>query len=66
MEYYRAVRVELFEFIDSLSEVDLTSLPNPRRPEYPMGDTLKHIVVEEAQHAGQVAYSRGLQRGFES
>ncbi len=66
MEYYRAVRVELFEFIDSLSEVDLTSLPNPRRPEYPMGDTLKHIVVEEAQHAGQVAYIRGLQRGFES
>ena len=66
MDYYRSVRGEIIEYIDSLSEVDLDALPNPRRPEYPVGDTLKHIVVEEAQHVGQIAYIRGMQRGFES
>ena len=66
MEYYRSVRGEIVEYIDSLSEDDLDALPNPRRPEYPMGETLKHIVVEEAQHVGQVAYIRGIRRGFES
>lgn len=65
MEYYRAVRVEFFAYIDSLSDEDLDRLPNPRRPEYPIGETLKHIVVEEAQHVGQVAYIRGMQRGFD-
>ena len=35
MDYYRSVRVELFEFIDSMSEDDLANLPNPRRPEFP-------------------------------
>lgn len=65
MEYYRAVRAEFLEYIDALSEDDLDHLPNPRRPEYPVGETLKHIVVEEAQHVGQIAYIRGLQRGIE-
>ena len=65
MDYYRSVRVELFEFIDSMSEDDLANLPNPRRPEFPVGDTLKHIIVEESQHVGQIAYIRGMQRGIE-
>ena len=65
MAYYKSVRSEIFAFIDTLSETDLDRLPNPRRPEYPIGDTLKHIVVEEAQHVGQIAYIRGMQRGFE-
>ena len=65
MHYYRSVRTELFEYIDSLSEEDLDALPNPRRPEYPVGETLKHIVVEEAQHVGQIAYIRGIRRGLE-
>ena len=65
MEYYHSVRAELFEYIDSLSEDDLASLPNPRRPEFPVGDTLKHIIVEESQHVGQIAYIRGMQRGIE-
>ena len=66
MDYYRSVRGEIVEYIDSLTEDDLDALPNPRRPEYPVGETLKHIVVEEAQHVGQIAYIRGMQRGFES
>ena len=66
MEYYRSVRSEIVEYIDSLTEDDLDALPNPRRPEYPVGETLKHVVVEEAQHVGQIAYIRGIQRGFES
>ena len=63
MKYYRSVRVEFNEYIDSLTEGDLDNLPNPRRPEYPVGETLKHIVVEEAQHVGQIAYIRGIMRG---
>lgn len=66
MDYYRSVRGEIVEYIDTLTEDDLDALPNPRRPEYPVGETLKHIIVEEAQHVGQIAYIRGIQRGFES
>ena len=66
MEYYRSVRAEFAEYIDSLSEQELDNLPNPRRPEFPIGETLKHIVVEEAQHVGQIAYIRGIQRGLDS
>ena len=65
MDYYWSVRGEIVEYIDSLTEDDLDKLPNPRRPEYPVGETLKHIVVEEAQHVGQIAYIRGMQRGFD-
>ena len=66
MEYYTSVRTEFFDYIDSLTEEDLVGLPNPRRPEFPVGETLKHIVVEEAQHVGQIAYIRGMLRGIES
>ena len=66
MEYYMSVRREFFDYINSLTEEDLISLPNPRRPEFPVGETLKHIVVEEAQHVGQIAYIRGMLRGIEN
>ena len=63
MGYMGAVRAETIGYIDSLSEEDLAHLPNPGRPEYPVGATLKHIIVELAQHVGQIAYIRGMQRG---
>ena len=30
-----------------------------------IGGILSHLIVEEAQHVGQIAYIRGMQRGFE-
>ena len=62
MEYYEAARKETFEFLDGLSADDLDRRPQPDR--YSIGNMFTHIIVEEAQHTGQVAYLRGLQRGM--
>lgn len=40
--------------------------PDPeRRPGYTVGRMFSHLIVEESQHLGQVAYLRGLLRGLE-
>ncbi|MDP6453298.1 MAG: DinB family protein, partial [SAR202 cluster bacterium] len=64
LEYYDAVRVETFAFLDSLSESDLETEPHPRRPGYTIAEMFSHLMIEEAQHVGQVAYIRGIQRGL--
>lgn len=66
LEYYDAVRVETNAFIDSLSEADLATEPHPRRPGYTIAQMFSHVMIEEAQHVGQVAYLRGMQRGLGS
>ena len=62
MEYYESARKETFEFLEGLSASDLDRHPEPER--YSIGQMFSHIIVEEAQHTGQVAYLRGLQRGI--
>ena len=64
MEYYQSVRREALEFIESLSADDLDKELYAGW-EYTVGGTLSHLVVEEAQHVGQVAYLRGMQRGLD-
>jgi uncharacterized damage-inducible protein DinB len=65
MAYYDSARRETFGFLDDLSAEDLEHCPQPeRRPDYSIGKMFSHIIVEEAQHTGQVAYLRGLQRGL--
>ena len=65
MAYYESARRETFGFLDGLSADDLDRCPEPeRRPDYSIGRMLSHVIVEEAQHTGQVAYLRGLQRGI--
>jgi len=64
LEYYDAVRAETNAFIDSLSESDLATEPHPRRPGYTIAEMFSHVMIEEAQHLGQVAYIRGIQRGM--
>ena len=66
MEYYRAVRQNSFRVIDSLTHDDLCRIPDPDRPRWNIASILAHLVVEEAQHVGQVAYIRGLQRGADA
>lgn len=64
LEYYDAVRVETNAFIGSLAESDLATEPHPRRPGYTIAQMFSHVMIEEAQHVGQVAYIRGIQRGL--
>ena len=65
MEYYKSVRRETMLYIDSLTDVDLNRVPDPERPHWTVAAILGHLIVEEAQHVGQIAYIRGMQRGFE-
>lgn len=65
MEYYRAVRQNSFRVIDSLTHDDLSRIPDPDRPRWNIASILAHLVVEEAQHVGQVAYIRGLHHGID-
>ena len=64
LEYYDAVRAETNAFLDSLSESDLSTEPHPRRPGYTIAEMFSHVMIEEGQHVGQVAYIRGIQRGL--
>ena len=66
LEYYDAVRVETYKYLDSISEADLGAEPHPRRPGFTVGEMFSHLMIEEAQHVGQVAYIRGMQRGLDN
>ena len=64
MAYYDSVRRETLGYLDGLTAEDLDSYPHPeRRPGYTVGKMFSHVIVEESQHVGHVAYLRGLQRG---
>ena len=66
LRYYDAVREETLRYLDGLSQDELDTCPYPeRRPGYTVGKMLSHVIVEESQHTGQVAYLRGLQRGLD-
>ncbi len=66
MGYFAAVRERSFEVLDRLEESALD-----RRVEHPgIKDitgrwVLGHVLVEESQHLGQVAFIRGLIRGLD-
>lgn len=63
--YYEVVRQETLQYLDGLTASDLDRRPDPeRRPGYTIGTMFSHLIVEESQHTGQVAYLRGLQRGL--
>ena len=66
MQYYREAREVTLEHLDSMSLEDLDRLfLHPRRGIEVTGAwVLGHILVEESQHLGQVAYLRGLMRGI--
>ena len=66
MTYYDAVRKATLQYLDGLGQTDLDATPHPeRRPDYTVGKMFSHVIVEESQHVGQVAYLRGLQRGLD-
>ena len=66
MAYYDSVRRETLRYLEGLTADDLDTCPHPeRRPDYTIGKMFSHVIVEESQHVGQVAYLRGLQRGLD-
>ena len=65
LEYYDAVRVATYRYLDTLTEADLAETPNDRRPGYTIAEMFSHLMIEEGQHVGQVAYIRGIQRGLD-
>ena len=66
MEYYEAVRAAVLDHLAGLSDDDLgKSFPHPTRDDGPtVAWVLAHLLVEEAQHLGQIAYIRGILRGL--
>ena len=66
LDYYEAVRIETYKYLDSITESDLGTEPHPRRPGFTVAEMFSHLMIEEAQHVGQVAYIRGMQRGLDN
>lgn len=65
MEYLAAVRKDTLALIEGFTDEDLDRAPNPERdPTNTIAKILSHVLIEEAQHVGQIAYIRGLQRGL--
>ena len=65
MAYYDAVRAATLKYLADVPEHHLEATPQPaRRPGYTVAKMFSHLIVEESQHVGQVAYLRGLQRGI--
>ena len=70
MEYYNAVRTATTRYFEEeMHEEDLSAVVK-----HPSGDSrldwtydrvLGHLLAEEAQHLGQVAYLRGMMRGLD-
>ncbi len=65
IDYYERVRTETFAYLDSLTDDDFDQAPGRGNwPEFTIGLMFSHLIVEQAQHTGQVAYLRGIQRGL--
>ena len=67
MDYYREARKVTLAHLDVMPVEDLDKeFYHPRRQIAVSGAwVLGHILVEEAQHLGQIAYIRGMMRGLD-
>lgn len=65
LAYFDAVRTETGPYVEGLTDSDLSrELEHPRFGHVTGGWVVGHIIVEESQHTGQVAFIRGMMRGF--
>jgi uncharacterized damage-inducible protein DinB len=66
LRYFDAAHLSLLAMIDGLEESDLERdvYAAYRDESLNIGWILGHILAEESQHLGQIAYIRGMQRGF--
>ncbi len=66
LAYYESVRKLSLAYLRGLTPEQWEVKPWPdRRPDYDIRRMWRQLVCEEAEHAGQVAYLRGLQRGLD-
>lgn len=64
LNYFDAVRQSTLAHLERMTPPDLeTTYPHPRRKGITGTWILGHLLVEESQHLGQVAYVRGIIRG---
>lgn len=65
LEYFDAVRAQTSQLISGLAESQLArEMEHPRFGKITGRWIIGHIVVEESQHVGQVAFIRGMLHGF--
>ena len=67
LEYFDATHASMLAMIDALerSDMDRDVYAEYRGESLNIGWILGHILTEESQHLGQVAYIRGIQRGLD-
>ena len=66
-DYYREVRQETLNYLHPLTPEEFSFQPEtdvPRRRGYTIGRMFGHLLCEDSQHLGHVAYIRGLIRGI--
>ena len=62
--YASAVRQKTLDFLEHITDAKLAEVPRPERSPDTVAASLAHISNEIAQHTGQIAYLRGMQRGL--
>ena len=65
VEYYDEVRDATFGAIDAMSDDDVANIDIQESGDASWGWILAHIIVEESQHLGQIAFIRGIIRGLD-
>lgn len=64
LEYYDDVRAATFAAIDAMDDDDVATIDIREGRDAAWGWILGHIIVEESQHLGQIAFIRGMIRGI--
>lgn len=65
LDYYDDVREATFGVIDRMIPVDVANVYSPGTQSTTWGWILAHVIVEESQHLGQIAFIRGMIRGLD-
>lgn len=60
LKYRAEVRIATLNYLSSLSEIDLETIPREKRPDMAVSDVFVQIINELFQHIGHIFYIRGL------
>ena len=61
LSYFKAVNERTIRFIASLNDARLDAFIAPNEPRQTVGGALRHMIVHQNNHHGQIDYLRGLQ-----
>jgi uncharacterized damage-inducible protein DinB len=65
VDYYDEVRVATFAAIDAMTDEDMNKIDIREGRDFAWSGILGHVIVEESQHLGQIAFIRGIIRGLD-